>query len=368
MKPSIALISANALQIASWRTVLQPQLAEARSFPSLAQARAQSSDVGLLIVALESAQQIAEIAQWRSAGGECIAIAGGASANLAVDALRVGIDCLLEVDALFAEVLQQRVVSECAALALRERLAILERAAQQTQREVALAAQTQSRFRPASPFVSGGLVACHAVFAAGQLSGDCVDYFRLADGRFVFYVADVAGHGLSAALLTPLLKSFSLRLSRGLPDHSLAELLAEFSADITALDSGKHVALFAGIIDVAERSLCYCSAGHAPPPMLVSATDARLLAVAGKPLGLFPGVSYREEVIALPASYTIAVFSDGVLDLVAGEDASARQATLMSLVRATAGDLHALSQGLGLSPDREYRDDVECLLLTRAGA
>ena len=37
-----------------------------------------------------------------------------------------------------------------------------------------------------------------------MLSGDFVDYFRITDRHFAFYMADVSGHGASSAFVTVL--------------------------------------------------------------------------------------------------------------------------------------------------------------------
>ena len=364
LNPPVILISPDPVQQLAWRDALAPVVTS--DFASLSLARDVLDSGAVFVVALHDPEQIPTLLlrqQQHSAG---VAVVAADRASLAATALDEGVDCLLASDPLFNAALRQRVTSEIASLEAREALAAANAQFQRAHREVTLAAQTQSRFRPASPLVSGSIVASHRVIAAGQLSGDCVDYFRLADGRFVFYVADVAGHGLSAALLTPLLKSFSLQLARGLAHASLPELLSIFGADIAALNCGKHVAIFAGVISADETTLRYCSAGHAPPPMLESNGRMRMLSAVGKPLGLFPDARYAEEVIALPVAFTLAAFSDGVLDLVPGADLAERHAALAGLLSATAGDLDALAERLGLIPGREFRDDVECLLLSRS--
>ena len=365
MNASVLLISPDPEQRRAWRVALHQDDLAASEFASFGEARAALEHDTVVVVAIDAAQQVDQLQPGHDALGAGIAVAVANSAPIAAAALRAGVDCLLASDPLFDVALRQRVTSEINLLTTRRQLADAQLRMQRALREVGLAAQTQSRFRPVSPFVSGGIVAQHRVVAAGQLSGDCVDYFRLADGRFVFYVADVAGHGLSAALLTPLLKSFSLQLARGLEHTALSTLIANFGADVAALKCGKHVTLFAGIVSADETTLRFCSAGHAPPPMLSGAGETKLLTGSGKPLGLFADVHYVEIEVPLPAEFTLAAFSDGVLDLVPGADLSSRHVGLVELLHDTGNNLEALAQRLGLVDGREFRDDIECLLLHR---
>lgn len=370
MKPLVLLISESSAQRQSWQATLAQQnvggvAPDTRMLADLTAVAATPANDLVVVQAVDDEQQLQTLAQCQQRNVCALAVIAPAQSALCASALHLGVDYLSANDPLFEAALIHRVTMLTSLVVARRQLVVEQQLLRRMRREVSLAAQTQSRFRPPSPFVSGNLVLQHRVVAAGQLSGDCVDYFRLADGCLVFLVADVAGHGLSAALLTPLLKSFSLQLARSLLHSPLTELLANFGEDIAALNCGKHVAMFAGVVSADETRLRYCSAGHAPPPILVADGQVQLLAASGKPLGLFAGAQYIETEVALPAAFTLAVFSDGVLELIPGADLAARHAALGAMLKKNGNDLEALSRQLGLANVREFKDDIECLLLSR---
>src|SRR5262249_38111620 len=43
------------------------------------------------------------------------------------------------------------------------------------------------------------------LYPSQTLSGDFVDYFAAGEGRFVFYLADVSGHGAASAFVTAMI-------------------------------------------------------------------------------------------------------------------------------------------------------------------
>lgn len=68
-------------------------------------------------------------------------------------------------------------------------------------RELQVARNVQEGLVPAKfPDIPGYSIS-GKIFTASDLSGDCLDGFRLPDGRFAFLVGDITGHGVAAALL-----------------------------------------------------------------------------------------------------------------------------------------------------------------------
>jgi serine phosphatase RsbU (regulator of sigma subunit) len=229
--------------------------------------------------------------------------------------------------------------------------------------------QVQLGMLPPSPMAIDGFRLQHRIVPSLFLSGDFVDYFRITDRHFVFFIADVSGHGASSAFVTVLLKNFSRRLRREYRPRMLnepGEILRWLNQELLESHLDRHVTMFLGVVDCTEDRLAYANAGHFPAPALVAGEDARYLELPGKPLGLFPDLRLESASMDLPASFTLALFSDGVLEVTEAPDLAAKEAGILASVAASGTDLGALCERLGLIEGLEAPDDIACLLLTRS--
>jgi sigma-B regulation protein RsbU (phosphoserine phosphatase) len=114
---------------------------------------------------------------------------------------------------------------------------------------------------------------------ASWVSGDIYDILRLDETHVGFYVADVVGHGMPAALLTMFIKK-ALQTKRILgstyeivpPEAAMAELNTDICDQ--NLSSCQFCTAVYAILDVSSLVLTYCRAGH-PEPILIH-SDPRL--------------------------------------------------------------------------------------------
>lgn len=173
------------------------------------------------------------------------------------------------------------------------------------------------------------------------LSGDFIDYFPLQEKYVACFLADVAGHGASSALLTVQLKNISWRLQQkfGSPSfNSPGAMLGWINATLIEQSIEKHVAMFLGIIDKETNTLHYSSGAQFPPAMLVDTQGTiSVLEQNGKPLGLFPDAHYHSDSIAFPQGAQLLVFSDGVLDCLAPDDLADKEAALLQAIAQSNG-------------------------------
>ena len=221
---------------------------------------------------------------------------------------------------------------------------------------------------PPTPMEIDGVRLSHTVFPSLFLSGDFIDYFRITDKHFIFYVADVSGHGASSAFVTVLLKNISRRLRREYKVKMLnhPELILDWlNQEILEDKLDKHVTLFLGVVNTSRRRLAFANAGHFPCPVLATPDGAEFLEVKGKPLGLFPNPVYESATVDLPESFILGAFSDGVLEVMDGQDLAAKEARLKDAVAGSNGRLRNLCAALHLEDDMEAPDDVACLLVTQ---
>lgn len=231
--------------------------------------------------------------------------------------------------------------------------------------------QVQMNMLPVTPWSIEGLEFSHRIIPSLYLSGDFVDYFRVDERRVAFYLADVSGHGASSAFVTVLLKFMTTRLlyesrrNGTLPEFKPSEVLAHINRGLINTKLGKHVTMLGGVIDLEKNSLTYSIGGHLPLPVLFVEGQASYLEGRGLPVGLFDDATYDDRVMELPPSFSLSLFSDGILDVLPGATLKEKEASLPEQVAAAGGILDGLRQVFGLANLAEMPDDIALLVLSR---
>ncbi|WP_447592196.1 two-component system response regulator RssB [Aquipseudomonas campi] len=231
--------------------------------------------------------------------------------------------------------------------------------------------QVQMNMLPATPWTVDGLEFAHQIIPSLYLSGDFVDYFRVDERRVAFYLADVSGHGASSAFVTVLLKFMTTRLlyesrrNGTLPEFKPSDVLGHINRGLINCKLGKHVTMLGGVIDEETGTLTYSIGGHLPLPVLFSEGEARYLDGRGLPVGLFTEATYTDLQLALPASFSLTLLSDGILDLLPGDTLKEKEVALPELVSSAGGTLDGLRKVLGLANLGEMPDDIALLVLSR---
>ncbi|WP_070888125.1 SpoIIE family protein phosphatase [Pseudomonas sp. D1-3] len=231
--------------------------------------------------------------------------------------------------------------------------------------------QVQMNMLPVTPWEDEGLSFAHQIIPSLYLSGDFVDYFRVDERRVAFYLADVSGHGASSAFVTVLLKFMTTRLlyeSRRngmLPEFKPSDVLSHINRGLINCKLGKHVTMLGGVIDEASNRLTYSIGGHLPLPVMYTGGQAYYLEGRGLPVGLFKEADYHNLEIDLPESFSLTLLSDGILDLLDGDNLQEKEALLPKLVSQAGGTLDGLRSVFGLANLAEMPDDIALLVLSR---
>lgn len=199
----------------------------------------------------------------------------------------------------------------------REQLAQEAFRAQLLATELELARGIQQRLLPAA-----GKVVLPAPFSAWGTSqacfdvgGDAYDVIMLSPGECAFWVADVSGKGVGAALLMTSLQTELRALVRA--ENDLARLAAELDRRVAAAaPMGTYATIFLGVLSAGRENLRYINAGHVQPVWLNSQTDeGRQFEVSGRPVGIpLPGNDYVAGEFPFRRGERLAIFSDGVTD------------------------------------------------------
>mgnify|MGYP001291619682 FL=1 len=202
-----------------------------------------------------------------------------------------------------------------------------------------------------------------------MLSGDFIDYFPLQERYLACFLADVAGHGASSALLTVMLKNISWRLQQkfGMPEFdSPGNMLSWINDTLIGQGIEKHVAMFLGIIDKETQTLHYSMAAQYPPALLRSANGAStVLLQEAKPLGLFPDMAYVSDEVDFPEGSTLFVFSDGAMDCLPAAGFEEKELALQLLVETLPEPAKLWSR---LCESLKNWDDVSLLAVQHRGS
>ena len=183
------------------------------------------------------------------------------------------------------------------------------------QSEVEIAREVQNQLYPRVAPETRSLRLTAVCRPARIVSGDYYDYEIAGDQHVALAIGDVAGKGISAALLMATLQG-SLRMQLGNTSGaaSVAGMVSRLNQYLYANTSPeKFSTLCLGLYNETDGSLVYTNAGH-PPPALVRAGAVRRLEVNGTVVGAFPSSQYTESRIALQLGDLLVFFTDGVTE------------------------------------------------------
>lgn len=107
-----------------------------------------------------------------------------------------------------------------------------------------------------------------------QIGGDFFDFFNFPDGKIGIFISDVSGHGVSAAFVTSMLKSYSLQYA--LQTESPAEFLRGLNGFLGNRTGGHFITAFYGILDKKNNQMIYANAGHNLPFIITSSEVSQI--------------------------------------------------------------------------------------------
>jgi len=202
-----------------------------------------------------------------------------------------------------------------------ERLLVVEKEKERLQTELEIAREVQNQLYPKSLPPTSGLQLTVQCDPARMVSGDYFDYQLLRPGQLAFAIGDVAGKGISAALLMANLQA-SLRSEisyhveggeSGLPLDA-SQLVSHLNKQLYANTSPeKYATFFFGLYDNASETLTYTNAGHLPP-MLFRGSEVISLETNGTVVGLFPFSKYDKTRLKLEPGDLLVCYTDGITE------------------------------------------------------
>ena len=203
--------------------------------------------------------------------------------------------------------------------------AVAEEAAQREamKREVEIAREVQERLFPQNLPQVDGLDYCGLCRPARGVGGDYYDFLPLPGGALGIAIGDVAGKGISAALMMASLQA-SLRGQTMTGPENLAAVVGRVNRLVYEVSSPERYAtFFFARYEPATRQLTYVNAGHNPPMLLRRSNGAwtvTRLKEGGTVVGLLPHFDYSQATVELQPGDVLAAFTDGISEAMNAAD------------------------------------------------
>jgi sigma-B regulation protein RsbU (phosphoserine phosphatase) len=208
---------------------------------------------------------------------------------------------------------------------LAEQLQMAEALVDSLAEQLRLAGMVQQDFLP-SQLPSGDNLRWSAVFLPAEwVSGDIYNVVRIDDQHIGFYVADVVGHGMPAALLTIFVKqTLTMREMAGekYKIFSPAEAMRNLNVRMAAqkLSGYQFATCCYCLLDTKTLELTLARAGH-PYPILIRPNEPpRQIEARGSLLGVFEQAEYADVTLQFQRGDKLLLYSDGAERFVGNYD------------------------------------------------
>ncbi len=158
------------------------------------------------------------------------------------------------------------------------------------------------------------------------VGGDMLDIFYLDKDKIGFYLLDVKGHGIGAALTAVTLNNH-LRSNYRTHDHSYNNTIFSPSVILTQLNEyftseiNAFFTILYGIIDIKNLVMTYARAGHCLPIIISKDGTSTVPEQGGVAVGLLKGAAYSDITIKLKQDDKVLLYTDGVLESDSGVSA-----------------------------------------------
>lgn len=169
-----------------------------------------------------------------------------------------------------------------------------------------------------------------------ELGGDSFGYHEIDADHIAFYLLDVCGHGVGAALLS--VTAINVLRSAALPNTDFRDPGAVLSALNEAFpmerQNNMYFTIWYGVVKRSTGQLRYASGGHPPSVLRKSDGSVVTLATPGIAIGMLEGMSYRAAECQVDQGDRLHLVSDGTFEV---ETAPGEMLAFQSFVDRLAG-------------------------------
>jgi serine phosphatase RsbU (regulator of sigma subunit) len=199
---------------------------------------------------------------------------------------------------------------------LAEQLSMTKTLADNLAEQLRLAGLVQQDFLPAQLPNTDEVQWATVFLPAEWVSGDIYDIVRIDEQHIGFYVADVVGHGMPAALLTIFLKQALLMRETYESNYRIfppSEIIKNLNMRMAAqkLSGYQFATCCYCLLNIKTLQLTYARAGHPYPILIRGGQQLEQLEIRGSLLGIFEQAEYPQQTVQLQPGDKLLLYSDG---------------------------------------------------------
>jgi sigma-B regulation protein RsbU (phosphoserine phosphatase) len=195
-----------------------------------------------------------------------------------------------------------------------DRAALAVQSLQSREDHAAAIALQRSLVPSALPAVKGVEIAARYVPGSGHVGGDWYDAFVLPSGELGMVVGDVAGSGLSAAVIMGRIRSALRAYALEFPDP--ADVLGKLDHKMQYFEEGDVMATVNyAVLDAESGQLRISSAGHFPPVIAAPGQRGAMAQIAvDPPIGVADAPVRQVTTLALVPGAVLCLYTDGLVE------------------------------------------------------
>ncbi|WP_419658440.1 MprA: response regulator receiver protein [Desulfosarcina variabilis str. Montpellier] len=256
------------------------------------------------------------------------------------------------------------------------------------QKDLEAAARVQKSLIPRKSTVHPG-VRFHWMFQpCAHVAGDIFNCFSMDENHLGFYLLDVSGHGIPAAMLSVMIGKLLVPdtaqdnlLKRSLPDPPYYQLVPPEDVVRDLNDRfqshetfSRYFTMIYGIINRTTGAVRLCQAGHPHPVLVQGSGQARSVGQSGFPVGILPNLDYSSYAVQLAPGDRLILYSDGITGCMNARQEEFSQDRLIRLLVKTRQEslvttVQTLSRQLRQwNGPRVFGDDMTLLAIEYTGA
>lgn len=148
---------------------------------------------------------------------------------------------------------------------------------------------------------------------AEDIGGDIIEIVKVDEKKVIIFLADISGHGVSAAMTANALKVLFREVSEtiGEPVKILQYINKMMYKNMLQDDL---IAAFCGLVDLGQMTITYCLNGL-PQPIIYRNGEVIRLVPTGFPLGIFEVFDGKSSIFQIQRGDMLILFSDGVTEI-----------------------------------------------------
>lgn len=160
--------------------------------------------------------------------------------------------------------------------------------------------------------------------ASSYVSGDCFDYFPIDKRHLCFYVVDVSGHGVSAAMLAfnaqHQIRASDRQAAAMIGQHggigpAAAAMVTDFNNRFMQMrETSLYLTMVYGILDQETGEVALVQAGHPPALLMPEEGPSVTIGDGGLPIGFVSDTQYESHILRLEPGARLYLYSDGITD------------------------------------------------------